>query len=84
MVGCRSVVSLPESFCRLSNLKNLNLGSFNSFFSIKLESLPERFGQLRALKNLNLCYCESLRELPAGIPAGTPLYCPCFLGMNYT
>ena len=32
-------------------------------------SLSEGFGQLGSLVDLNLGYCESLRELPVGIPA---------------
>ena len=69
MQYCTSVVSLPESFCRLSNLKKLNLSSYNgSGYPMKLESLPERFGQLRSLVNLDLINCTQLRALPEGIP----------------
>ena len=67
MRNCRSLVSLPESFCRLSNLKKLNLSSDNSSHPMKLESLPERFGQLGSLQTLVLRGCP-LEELPAGIP----------------
>ena len=63
MTDCKSVVSLPDSFCRLSNLKKLSLWDCN-----KLGSLPERFGQLESLKVLNLELCTKLVALPAGIP----------------
>ena len=68
MSYCNSVASLPPSFCRLSNLKKLNLsapGSPGSF--MKLESLPERFGQLRSLVKLDLAGTD-VEELPEGIP----------------
>ena len=72
MQDCRSVVSLPASFYRLSNLKKLNLGSSQSWNPMKLESLPERFGQLRSLVELDLECCRDLKELPAGIPLPPP------------
>ena len=68
MEDCRSVVSLPESFCRLSNLKKLNLGSSDYYNPMKLESLPERFGeQLVNLTDFNLHGCVKLQELPESI-----------------
>ena len=42
MEDCRSLISLPESFCRLSSLKTLNLSSSGFGGPMKLESLPER------------------------------------------
>ena len=69
MQYCTSVVSLPASFCRLSNLKKLNLDAVFISQPMKLESLPERFGQLTSLQTLYLSSCESLKELPAGAPA---------------
>ena len=69
MQNCTNVVCLPESFCRLSNLKKFNLSCNIWGQTMKLKSLPEGFGQLGSLKELNLQHCESLRELPAGIPA---------------
>ena len=59
MRNCRSVVSLPESFCRLSNLKKLNLSSYNSSCPMKLELLPERFGELN-LTEIDFGYCTAL------------------------
>ena len=83
MSFCINVVSLPASFCRLSNLKKLNLsGNYND--RMKLESLPERFGQLRSLVTLNLEGCSALKDLSAGIPAHIPpsLCRPGHFGMN--
>ena len=62
MKGCTNVVSLPESFCRLSNLKKLNLSALYSNFPMKLESLPERFGDLPSLEDLDLGYCDALAK----------------------
>ena len=59
MQDCRSVVSLPASFCRLSNLKKLNLGSSQSWSPMKLESLPERFGELH-LTEIDFSGCTAL------------------------
>ena len=75
MLGCTNVVSLPESFCRLSNLKKLNLSCTLIGESMKLESLPERFGQLRSLVILNLEGCKKLEALPEGMP-------PCILRLS--
>ena len=66
MRNCTSVVSLPSSFWRLSNLKKLDLSAERELFPMKLKSLPERFGHLKSLVELNLKCCHSLRELPAG------------------
>ena len=68
MEMCTNVRSLPESFCRLSNLKKLDLSSWDSDRPMKLESLPERFRQLGSLKTLNLGECTKLQALPEGIP----------------
>ena len=68
MTDCRSVISLPESFCRLSNLKKLDLHSSGGWRPMKLKSLPERFGQLESLQTLNLECCFELEALPEGIP----------------
>ena len=80
MLGCTSLVSLPESFCRLSSLKKLNL----SGLGMQLESLPERFGQLGNLRELNMAYTD-VKELPEGImphilPPSAP---PCRFGPGY-
>ena len=64
MENCVNVVSLPESFCHLSNLKKLKLNGSGNV--MKLASLPERFGQLRNLQTLRLWECKQLRALPAG------------------
>ena len=79
MTDCKSVVSLPDSFCRLSNLKKLVLWDCN-----KLGSLPERLGQLGSLKELNLSRCIALEELPAGTPLTSlpPSPSPCYFGMK--
>ena len=63
MTACTSVVSLPDSFCRLSNLKKLDLRNCH-----ELASLPERFGQLESLRALDLEDCWRLQALPAGPP----------------
>ena len=68
MGGCKSLLSLPDSFCDLSNLTKLSFCDEYGIGCEKLESLPERFGQLKSLKELNLRLCDSLKELPAGIP----------------
>ena len=66
MSCCTNVRSLPESFCRLNNLKKLDLsGKYRQ--DMKLESLPEWFGELHSLQELNLYMCTSLLSLPAGI-----------------
>ena len=57
MQSCRSLVSLPESFCRLSNLKKLNLSGGG--YWMKLESLPERFGELN-LTEIDFSGCTAL------------------------
>ena len=67
MQNCTNVVCLPESFCRLSNLKKLNLSCTLYGQSMKLESLPERFGQLGSLKELYLGGCTELLALPEGM-----------------
>ena len=64
MQDCRSVVSLPASFCRLSSLKKLDMGGY--YGCDKLESLPERFGDLTSLKSLNIAYCSKL-NMPAAL-----------------
>ena len=62
MTDCKSVVSLPDSFCRLSNLKKLSLCDCN-----KLGSLPERFGELKALASLDLYNCPAGKSMPAAL-----------------
>ena len=57
MQHCTSVVSLPASFCRLSNLKKLDLSA--PYTSMKLESLPERFGDLN-LTEIDFSCCQQL------------------------
>ena len=71
MAVCKSLLSLPDSFCNLSSLTKLTLGDVWGGCE-KLESLPERFGQLGSLKELYLNGCRALKELPAGIPALIP------------
>ena len=66
MTACTSLLSLPESFCRLSNLKKLDLGG-NIDNRMKLESLPERFGDLTSLKELNLYNCPASKNMPAAL-----------------
>ena len=68
MGACKSLLSLPDSFCDLSNLTKLSFCDEWGDGCEKLESLPERFGQLRSLVELNLYYCHQLRALPEGIP----------------
>ena len=76
MQYCTSVVSpLPASFCRLSNLKKLDLSS-SLHSPMKLESLPEGFGKLRSLRTLNL-ECTSLLSLPPGLHTFQPTCWPC-------
>ena len=82
MQNCVNVVSLPESFCRLSNLKKLKLNGNGEY--MKLASLPERFGQLGNLRELNMEY-TAVKELPEGImphilPPSAP---PCHFGPGY-
>ena len=80
--GCFQVKTLPESFCRLGNLKKLNLRGDG--YNMKLESLPERFGQLRSLVELNLFGCNKLRALPEGsLPRILFLCRPGHLGINW-
>ena len=67
LTDCWSVVSLPESFCRLSNLKKLDLHSSKSYEPMKLKSLPERFGDLTSLKSLDIRYCPASRNMPADL-----------------
>ena len=66
MADCKSMTSLPESFCDLKNLKALKLNG--DWYNMGLVSLPERFGQLRSLVTLNLSECKQLLALPEGIP----------------
>ena len=70
MGACKSLLSLPDSFCDLSNLTKLAFCDWGSGCE-KLESLPERFGQLKSLVTLNLAGCTSLEALPVGIPTLT-------------
>ena len=72
MTDCKSVTSLPESFCDLKSLKTLTLRGY--IYIMGLVSLPERFGQLRSLVTLNLSGCN-FEALPAGIP-------PCILPLS--
>ena len=66
IAGCQSLLSLPDSFCDLTNLKTLKLGG-NGYSCEKLESLPERFEQLNNLEDLSLVNCVNLRSLPEGV-----------------
>ena len=64
MTACTSVVSLPESFCRLGSLKKLGLSGYYGQ-PMKLESLPERFGDLTSLKSLDIRSCPAGKNMPA-------------------
>ena len=77
MQCCEKVVSLPESFYRLSNLKKLDF-----YKCEKLASLPERIGDLKNLQELDLDNCKQLLALPEGIPAHIPSSATSELRMN--
>ena len=82
MTDCKSVTSLPESFCDLKSLKTLQLRG--NYYDMGLVSLPERFGQLKSLVTLNLSM-TAIKELPAGIshkPLRPESCRHCQFGMN--
>ena len=60
MAACKSLLTLPNSFCDLSNLTKLAFGTWWSDEGCdNLESLPERFGELN-LTEINFGWCEAL------------------------
>lgn len=64
-----SLESLPESFCNLSALEELDLSE-----SAGIEFLPKSFGtNLASLRVLNLTNCASLMELPESVGQLTSL-----------
>jgi hypothetical protein len=71
MAACPSLLSLPDSFCDLSNLTKLSFCDEYGNGCSELESLPERFGQLKSLTSLNLSgdyrIPMKLEYLPEGI-----------------
>ena len=58
MEACKSLLSLPDSFCNLSSLIKLDLGD-NHGGCEKLASLPERFGELN-LTEIDFSCCKQL------------------------
>ena len=66
MAACKSLLSLPDSFCNLSSLIKLSLGDYRGGCE-KLASLPERFGQLESLQELNMAGCKRLLSLPDSV-----------------
>ena len=68
MSYCTSVLSLPESFCRLSSLKKLDLRG-NDVVPMNLESLPKGFGQLTKLTTLWMDNTPAGRSMPAALKA---------------
>ena len=59
MAACRSLLSLPDSFCDLSNLTKLSFCDKYGNGCSKLESLPERFGEMN-LTEIDFSYCMAL------------------------
>ena len=67
MGGCKSLLSLPDSFCDLSNLTKLTLGSWRGCCPTFL-SLPKRFGQLTNLTKESFMACiKHVERLPEDI-----------------
>ena len=63
MARCKSLLTLPDSFCDLSNLTKLAFGDTRDGTGCdKLESLPERFGDLPSLEDLNMNSCSALAK----------------------
>ncbi|CAM6076017.1 unnamed protein product [Sphagnum tenellum] len=60
--NCSALEELPQTFGKLSMLKDLNMRGCST-----LEALPDSMGQLRELKHLNLSGCGKLGSLPDSI-----------------
>ncbi|KAL8172124.1 hypothetical protein V2J09_023928 [Rumex salicifolius] len=54
---------IPASLFRLSKLKHLFVGYFNSFVG----GIPEEFGDLSELQRLDMAYCNLTGEIPASL-----------------
>ena len=72
MTACKSLLSLPDSFCDLSNLTKLTLGDWNYGGQLTLDgchqlSLPESFIRLQIPDEDFMKCCKAVARLPESI-----------------
>ncbi|PQM41632.1 disease resistance RPP13-like protein 4 [Prunus yedoensis var. nudiflora] len=60
--GISRIMELPDSLCKLSSLRILDLSACHN-----LETLPEKIGSLKMLTHLDMSECYLLEHMPKGI-----------------
>ena len=59
---CPRLKRLPDSICRLGNLRTINLE-----WCVALQALPEAIGDLQELRSLSMKGCELIKSLPESL-----------------